>query len=130
MAYVFPRVSLVNYRVDIFIIFSFVSVCMLLDIQVQEIFLLFSYSTHKAFNGQHEARATPWPAALLHVHRSHDGLREPQPDRSQDVSRGRRSSEGVPAGHDPLSLVDLADCKHMEIIQSGRLYYLVFVQVP
>lgn len=64
-------------------------------------------------------------------HRSDYGLREPQPDRSQDISHRRRSPEGVPAGHDPLSLVDLADCKHMEIIETILNYsWLVFDQVP
>lgn len=64
-------------------------------------------------------------------YRSHYGLCEPQPDRSQDVSHRRRSSEGVPAGHDPLSLVDLADCKYMEIIETVLYYSLVvFVRVP
>lgn len=61
-------------------------------------------------------RFKPWPAHLLHVRRSHYGLREPQPDGSQDVSHRRRPSEGVPAGHDPLPLINLTDSKHLEII--------------
>lgn len=50
-------------------------------------------------------------------HRSDHGLREPQPDGSQDISHSGRSPEGVPAGHDPLSLVNLADCKRVEIVE-------------
>lgn len=66
-----------------------------------------------------ELRLSLTPCLLLQCSRRSDyGLREPQPDRTQDVDRRGRSPEGVPAGHDPLSLVALADCQHMEIIGS------------
>lgn len=69
-------------------------------------------------NNQQSEYVLAWPVSLLHARRSDYGLREPQPDRTQDVNHRGRSSEGVPAGHDPLSLVALADCQHMEIIGS------------